>query len=550
MFNLCQFCLLMIPRKSGGPGRQEMEASIPLTTDILIVGCGPVGATLALMLGRRGISTLVIDKAPEIYMAPRAIAFDFDALRILQSVGIGETDFEQVKIPFVRMISPIFGEFARINTGNEVDTHPMQITFYQPDLERTLRHRLAEIDSVTVNLATELVALKQNDEGVIATIRNADGILLEVHVRYLVGADGASSSVRSMIGQGFKGKSFIEDWLIIDAKNPSSPIDHVEFLCDPKRPTPHMVAPNGRQRWEFMLAKGESREKMEKEAEITRLLAPWGGIEAMEIERKAVYRFHARTAASFQSGRVFLIGDAAHITPPFIGQGLVSGLRDAANLSWKLAYVLLGQATSHILDSYDTERRPHSRAMINLARIMGRLIMPRNHLAAFASHGTIKLMRMIPKLRGLLEEQGMRPANGYRKGCFASSSRLFSPKPGYMLPQLRIVDGNGVEFRSDDLLGQNFALLGIDVQVNISLDEECERILKALSAQKLSISSPDRLPLSGFTFRGKTKTEWPFKRRRMVVLVRPDRIVMAICNARDVGSMLKAVEKQLWTGRS
>lgn len=527
-----------------------MQSSTLVSADILIVGCGPVGATLGLMLGRRGVSTLIVDKAPDIFLAPRAIAFDFDALRILQSVGIGEADFDQVRIPYVRMISPIFGEFARVDTQREVDCHPMQVTFYQPDLERTLRQRLAQTEAVTVNLATELLAFREADDGVIAELRRADGSEFQAKASYLVGADGAGSPVRSMIGQDFGGKSFVEDWLIIDAKNPSQPIDHVEFLCDPRRPTPHMIAPGGRQRWEFMLRKGETREQMEDLAEVSALLAPWGGAEAMEIERKAVYRFHARTAASFRRGRVFLAGDAAHITPPFIGQGLVSGLRDAANLAWKLACVLQGGAASPLLDSYDVERRPHSRAMINLARLMGKLIMPRSSLAAFVSHGTMKLIRAVPKLRGLLEEQGIRPANGYRKGFFVPSRGGAMLKAGLMMPQIRVRDTQGYLHRSDDLLGPNFALMGLGVDVGAGLDDESERILRVLGARRLSIASPGQPDVTGFDGEAASKRDWPFGRKQQVALVRPDRIVMAVGRLHSIPAMLKAAENRLTQARA
>ncbi|SMD06360.1 3-(3-hydroxy-phenyl)propionate hydroxylase [Fulvimarina manganoxydans] len=520
-----------------------MEASVQSHTDVLVVGCGPVGAAFALMLGRLGISTLVIDKAPDIYLAPRAIAFDFDALRILQSVGVGEADFEQVRIPVVRLISPLFGEFARINTGQDVDTHPMQITFYQPDLERGLRRKLEQTKNLALSLGTELVALTQTREGVLASVRHADGQMLDIRAGYLVGADGAHSVVRGIIGRDFQGSSFAEDWLIVDAQNPSQPIDHVEFLCNPKRPTPHMVAPGGRQRWEFMLARGESRQQMERDEEIDRLLAPWGGIAAMKIERKAVYRFHARIASSFRNGRVFLIGDAAHITPPFVGQGLVSGLRDAANLSWKLAYVIQGKAGRHILDSYDQERRPHAKAMINLARFMAKLIMPRHHLSAFIVHGTMKLMRCVPGLRALLDEQGIRPSNSFRRGCFIKSASW--PKPGHMFPQVWLLDPKGNEFRSDDVLGQHFALIGLNTDPGEYLTEDTRQFVSSLGATAVAIGHADTSTAARFHYRLKTPSALLPKGDRRVALVRPDRIVIATCRARDTASMLRSVKKYL-----
>ncbi len=157
-------------------------------------------------------------------------------------------------------------------------------------------------------------------------------------------ADGAGSMVRKAIGQDFKGSTYAEEWLIVDAERPDQALDDIEFVCDPRRPTPHMPAPGHRERWEFMLHPGESRERMEEEGTVRTLLAPYGNVSDMTITRKAVYRFHARTCERFSVGRVFLVGDAAHVTPPFVGQGLVAGLRDAANLSWKLAWVLRGSA--------------------------------------------------------------------------------------------------------------------------------------------------------------------------------------------------------------
>ena len=326
---------------------------------------------------RHGVRVLAVDKDKDIFMAPRAIALDNEALRILQLAGLEDGDFDKVAIPYVRMLSPQLGEFGRINTLGHIDGHPKLVTFYQPELEAALRRRAAQYGEVHTALGVALIGFDESADAVVATLDAGEGRLCTVRARYLVGADGASSLVRQLIGQAFTGKTYAEDWLIVDAFGAKNPIDHVEFLCDHRRPTPHMTAPGGRERWEFMLRRGETRADMESEARVSELLKPWGGPAAMTIERKAVYRFHARTAKAFRKGRVFLAGDAAHITPPFVGQGLVAGLRDAANLSWKLAWVLQGRAAPSILDSYDEERRPHAKAMIDLAKFMGRLIMPR-----------------------------------------------------------------------------------------------------------------------------------------------------------------------------
>lgn len=434
-----------------------MSLESQLDTDVLVVGYGPVGAAVAAYLGRYGVRALIIDRAVDIMMAPRAIALDNEALRILQGAGLAEDAFDKIAIPLVKMRCPFVGEFACMNTSGVLDGQPKLVTFYQPDLERALRRQVASLSSVVVNLGVELLDFEVRPEGVLAKVRRADGALVDISCRYLVGADGASSVVRGKIGEDFKGTTFAEDWLIVDAKKVKGDFDHVEFLCDPRRPTPHMVAPGGRTRWEFMLRPGETLEALEASGAFAKLLAPWCAADEIEVERKAVYRFHARTCEAFSHGPVFLVGDAAHITPPFVGQGLVAGLRDAANLSWKLAFVVQGRAAPGILDSYDQERRPHAARMIRLARMMGRLVMPRSAAAAILIHGAMALVRRLPGARRFLGELGVKPKNTFQVGLFAPEK---GSRAGAMLPQGLVRGSDGKAVLSDDALGGELVLLG------------------------------------------------------------------------------------------
>lgn len=507
-----------------------MNQQLPETTDVLIVGCGPVGATLANMLGRRGVRTLIVDKTTEIFQAPRAIAFDSDALRILQSIGVGEPEFHYTRIPHVRMVSPIFGEFVRANTSRDIDTHPMQVTFHQPQLETLLRAKAAELPGVVeMGLGFELVGFTENRSAVSAQLKMPDGAVRRVDAQFLVGADGAGSLVRQLIGQDFDGKSFVEDWLIVDAVNAREPIDHIEFLCDPARPTPHMPAPGGRQRWEFMLAKGEKRLQMESDSEIERLLSPWGGLAAMTIERRAVYRFHARCANSFRKGRVLLVGDAAHITPPFVGQGLVSGLRDAANLGWKLAMVVQGKAAEGLLDSYDMERRPHAKSMIRLARFIGKSIMPRSRVAAFVIHGAMRTARVVPGLRPLLDDLEIKPKNRFRKGFFLRGGRFGTLRPGEVLPQIWLTEFATAPVRSDEALGPGFALVGFGV-------DPCRR-LSSRSRQALENLDVRFAVLPAAAAEGSTRAVAP---AGTVAMVRPDRVVFGLSGEEDIERLVEA----------
>lgn len=515
-----------------------------IDTDVLLVGLGPVGAALANLLGGYGLRVLAIDKATAIFEKPRAIALDNDALRILQMVGLQEGELDLVAIPQVVYRSPRFGRIARINSAGVIDGHPALVTFFQPQLEGLLRDKLAQYPQVSLSLGTRLAGWIDDGRGVKARLRTAAGTELLVQARFLVGADGAHSTVRRQLGLGFEGHSFQQDWLIVDALDVPEPIDHVEFSCDPRRPAPRMVAPGGRQRWEFMLRAGEAAAEMERPETVRRLLAPWCDSDRLRIERTAVYRFQARVAERFSKGRCFLVGDAAHVTPPFAGQGLVAGLRDVANLGWKLAAVIQGRAGEALLASYDSERRPHARKIIRLALTLGAIVMPQNRLLALAVHGLLGLLRLLPAGRAVFEDLKIKPQNRFDAGLFWRSPGHSRLGAGGLLPQAWVRPGSGGAPRlSDDLLGRHWALIGFGVDPATLLDAAlrqrwaaaggklwqwchraqaqhlapAERRIEALDESLL----PRRVPLG-----------W-------VAIVRPDRCVLAEGPASEIDALLR-----------
>lgn len=519
----------------------------PATTDVLVIGYGPVGAALTALLGRYNVNTLVVDKEKDILLMPRAIALDNEALRILQMVGLGEDAFERIGIPEVKMHCPYLGQFGRVNTSGSIDGHPKLVTFYQPDLEKALRLQAKQYACVSFRHGYELIGFEQLEQGVLATVQDTTGALHQVQARYLIGADGASSRVRTLIGQDFNGQTYAEDWLIVDARQrENKAIDHVEFICNPVRPTPHMPAPGGRERWEFMLQPGETREQMETPEKLAELLAPWIHPDELVIERKAIYRFHARCCNRFQKGRVFLVGDAAHITPPFVGQGLVAGLRDIANLGWKLAWVLKGYATPALLDSYDQERRPHARKMIELAKLMGHLVMPRKPATAIAVHGAMRIVRWVPPMRRQLEELKIKPPNRFKKGFFVADRRWTGKlKRGGQIPQDFVRIGSQICL-SDDVLGDQLALVGFGIDPFALLDDVTRARWMALNGNFLQIGLRGQKPVPESEFAEDLSNNLvPGIRRGWVAVVRPDRVIMHDGPAEQISKMVKECMRML-----
>ncbi|MEH8015760.1 bifunctional 3-(3-hydroxy-phenyl)propionate/3-hydroxycinnamic acid hydroxylase [Rheinheimera muenzenbergensis] len=495
--------------------------------EVLIVGYGPVGAALAALLGRYGVHCLVIERLAEMVMTPRAIVLDNEALRILQLAGLAQQSFDLYGIQEVRMHCPYLGQFARLNTSGIIDGHPKLVTFYQPALEQALRSQVQSKTSVTVWTQTELLDLQQHSKGVVASVKTATGEIKTLQARYLVGADGASSRVRNLIGQAFAGETYAEDWLIVDVgQRQHLAIDHIEFNCDPRRPSPHIPAPGGRERWEFMLHPHETRDDMLQPAKIAQLMAPWLKPDELNIERQAVYRFHARCCTAFQRDSVFLVGDAAHVTPPFVGQGLVAGLRDAANLAWKLAWVTHGQASPAILSSYDTERRPHARKMINLARLMGKLVMPRSKAKAIILHGLTRLLGALPFSRTFFEELRIKPANRFKQGLFDSGKSPAGLVRGGQIAQDWLRTRHGVQL-SDDVLGAQLLLVGIGTEPKQHLDTASQQAWQAAGGSYLQLGLPGQQPSGDTPFAEMLSNAFVIgKASGWLVVVRPDGVIM------------------------
>jgi 3-(3-hydroxy-phenyl)propionate hydroxylase len=416
--------------------------------DVLVVGLGPVGAALTCLLARRGLTVLAVERETDVYRLPRAAHFDAEIMRLFQQIGIAE-EILPVSRPisayeFVTAANEIIMRFAVSN--ETAQGWAGGYLFHQPALEEALRACISAASEAEMALGWALQAFTQDADGVTATLARGDETRT-VRARAMVACDGANSTVRKALDIALFDYGFDEPWLVIDTLMPDEGklLPYGLQLCDPKRPVTVMPMSPGRRRWEFMLLPGETAEAMLADGVAERLLAPWASPAEAAIVRKAVYRFHGLVAQEWRRGRVFLVGDAAHQTPPFAGQGMCSGLRDAANLAWKLDLVLKGGASDALLDTYQQEREPHVRQVIELAIAMGKVVCLLDPAAA-----ADRDRAMLAARAAAPDDAAAPPQPGIAAGFL-----LPSPRAGDLAPQPRGADGA----RRDALLGEGFCLI-------------------------------------------------------------------------------------------
>lgn len=429
-----------------------------LETEVLIAGYGPTGATLAALLGLYGVRAIAIDKDLEVYRQPRAAHFDHEIMRLWQRLGIAEQVLPHTRVienyEFRSGSGDILMRFRLAGLPTPSGWSPGYM-FHQPAIEAALRERVASFSNIDVRLGTSILAIERNDDtGVVARLANASGEEARISARFLVGADGAGSPVRRMIDGELFDYGFDEPWLVIDTvvKNEDGLPQYALQVCDPIRPTTVMPMAPLRRRWEFMLLPGETPEQLLDGARIQSLLAPWVRDGQAEIVRKAVYRFHGLVAKQWRQRSVLLAGDAAHQMPPFMGQGMCSGIRDADGLAWRLASIVRGEATPALLDSYQQEREPHVRSIIDGAIFMGRVVCALDPAAAAERDKGMLAQRAA---NGNADDPPPPPLETLKVGCLATSARA-----GHLFPQaMQACTASGVCGRLDDLLGDGFWLI-------------------------------------------------------------------------------------------
>lgn len=468
-------------------------------TDVLIVGLGPTGAVLAGLLAEQGLRVLAIERDTEVYRLPRAAHFDAEIMRVFQRLGIAEAILPETRplrvYEFRNAAGEILMRFEYDKPLAPSGWEPSYL-FHQPTMDRALRARLAEMNTVDIRLGTTLAGFEQRHDSVFAQIeRNGDCV--EVNARYLVACDGAGSTTRRALGIELFDYGFDEPWLVVDtvvADESDLPAYGVQ-VCDPERPTTVMPMSRGRRRWEFMLKPGEDPDAMLDDDRVATLLAPWVRKGEFELVRKAVYRFHGLVAKEWRRARVLLAGDAAHQMPPFAGQGMCSGIRDAANLAWKLSLVLGGEADETLLDSYQLEREPHVRDIIELAIGMGRVVCTLDPEAARQRDHEMSAQHRATGMAGIVPPP--QPPLG-------AGVRMESPAAGEIFPQPIVETAAGYQRNDARLPSSGFALVTREAS---SID--LPRFVTSLSAVAL----------------GESTREWLDALGVESALVRPDRYV-------------------------
>jgi 2-polyprenyl-6-methoxyphenol hydroxylase-like FAD-dependent oxidoreductase len=478
---------------------------------VAIVGAGPTGVTAATLLAQYGVDCLVLDRWPGVYPQPRAVHLDDEIHRVIARLGIAD-EFAAISRPTLglRLLDHRFKVLAEFNRDPSRSVHgfPQANMFDQPELEALLRANLKRYPTAELRGNAEVTAITDRGGRVrVAFTDRSDGQVHLVEADYLLGCDGANSLVRTQIGSAMRDLNFEQRWLVVDLATDADlrQWEGVHQVCDPVRAGTYMRIGQARYRFEFQLLAGESADDFGTVPALRPLIAPWTADVAdseLTLLRVTEYTFRAQIADRWQRGNIFILGDAAHLTPPFIGQGMGAGVRDAMNLAWKIAGVLDGTLAADVLDSYEQERKPHTRSMIWLALNVGRSMTGGGRLGNLARRIVLPRLRLLPGLRDKVVDSTT-PA--LRSSALVSKPRRPRQLAGTLCPNAPLPGGQ----RLDDAVGTGFAFI-----TTSPLGGADEALLRRRGVAVLVANRDTEL------------AKWLREGRAAAAIVRPDRTVM------------------------
>lgn len=491
--------------------------------DVAIIGYGPVGATAANLLGQLGLEVVVVERDADIYARARAISTDEEVLRIWQQVGLADR-LSADMVPgqgaaFVDANGVAFAKLLPVSRGNG---HPPQQFIYQPALDKVLRSGVDRFPNVSVLLQHECLRVLERDAAVELMLADLDtDTIRRIRASYVIAADGGCSPTRGQLGIGYGGRTYQERWIVIDTEvlRAWPGHDRLRFHCDPARPTVDCPTPLGHHRWEFPVREDEDEQKLLTDEAIWQVLHRQGVTgENVKILRAVCYRHHIRFADRWRVGRVFLAGDAAHAMPPWIGQGMAAGVRDVANLCWKLDSVLAGTLPESVLDTYQAERLPHVREVTDRAVKVGRLIIERRRSRALVRNHALRAATRVPYFTTWLRKHRWLPDARYRSGLLAADGGAAA---GWLIPQPWVIDADGATVRLDDIIGGKWTVLHVGPRGD-------RDAWQSTALPRWEIQPPGSRPSPGTVIdKDGSLTDWLHHRNASVVVVRPDGFVYA-----------------------
>ena len=531
-------------------------STLELTTDVAIVGAGPVGLMIANYLGQCGVNVTLVEKLDSLIDYPRAIGLDDESLRTFQAVGLADEVLPHTT-PWhaMRFLTPKGRCFADIQPKTDEFGWSRRNAFIQPLADRVLFDGLQRFSNVKVLFSRELSSFEQSASAVVLNLKDQHGRSERLNARYLIGCDGGNSLVRRSLDISFEGKTAPNQWIVVDIANDPLATPHVYLCCDPVRPYVSAALPHGVRRFEFMVMPGETETELSKPENLRKLLSKvLPNPDHIELIRSRVYTHNARLAGRFRQGRVLLAGDAAHIMPVWQGQGYNSGMRDASNLAWKLALVIKGLAADNLLDSYEEERRDHAKAMINLSVLAGHVLAPPKRWQGTLRDGVSWLLNYLPPVKRYFVEMRFKPMPQYTRGALIVPSAKGSPV-GKMFIQPKVLTDAGTTVLLDEVIGENFAIIawGCDPTWGLSATQIAQwkalgtRFIQVLPDVQLRVPSdagPDVIRVGDSSGRLK---EWFALGTSSIALVRPDRFLAGLAIPQTVGQACDELARALKT---
>lgn len=499
--------------------------------DVAIVGYGPSGVSAANFLGAYGVKVIALERDSDIYQRARAVTVNDWTLRCFQSVGLdGALRKDMDRTTALRWVTYARKELIRINFTESTLGQPSSSMIYQPVFEQTLREGAARFsEHVQVRYGQNVTGIAQDAEGVSLTANHAStGASSQIRAKYVLACDGGGSGIRSELGIKLLGETIETKWVVIDARVKRWWADRhlLTFWSDKNRPVVDIPLSMGNHRWEFPLKSHESESDFDSPEKLWPLINSMGVTsEHVELHQHAFYKHHLRRAERWQQGRVFLVGDAAHLMPPWAGSGMQSGIRDAFNLAWKLREVLAGRLPDSLLATYEPERAPSVELATQTSEQLGRIIkqeMRREEKIQAMVGGVFHKLHLPMPPSPLALPPVLN--TGWLHGPVAKTSAI-----GRMLPQPRIATAAGQRGRLDDALGTGFVLLGDGVNPVLLLSPVEKSAWDALGARYVAVRACDQSALADsdlMDLEGSLLV-WLRKYKASAIALRPDRFVAA-----------------------